>query len=185
MPALLDNLIAGGEVAPLSLAFVDNAAADRVQEYMRAEGLGRLMSFFQEELLPEAADFWELRTEPGSHGVLGSSASGYAAMSLGIHHPDIFGNVFCQAGGFGVTHIGAPDLTAIIRDREERLPLRIHLDCGTYDFLIEGNRAMRRFLEERGYPLDYQEYHAGHNYPAWREALPRGLGWLFPAERRS
>ena len=185
MVPLLDNLIAAGEVAPLAMSFVDNALIDRVNEYMRPEGLARLLDFFREELLPWAADFAELRTDPGIHGVLGSSASGYAAMYLGVHHPDIFGHIFCQAGGFGVGRIGAPDLMAIIRHRAERLPLRIHLDCGTYDFLIEGNRAMRRLLEEKGYPLHYREYHAGHNQPAWREQLAGGLAWLYPGAASS
>lgn len=54
-----------------------------------------------------------------------------------------------------------------------------YLGRGTYDFLYQGVRAMHRLLQERGYQTTYNEFHAGHNYPAWREDLAGGLRWLF------
>ena len=32
---------------------------------------------------------------------------------------------------------------------------------------------------ERGYLLAYHEYNAGHNYPAWRDDIWRGLEALY------
>ena len=90
--------------------------------------------------------------------------------------------MFSQAGGFAVGLSGDQELTERIRSGE-RKPIRVYLDCGTYDFLYQGNRAMRRLLEERGYPVTYREFHAGHNYPAWREDLAVGLRCLFPPAR--
>jgi enterochelin esterase family protein len=34
-------------------------------------------------------------------------------------------------------------------------------------------------LNQMGYPLTYREYHAGHNYPAWRDEIWRGLEALY------
>ncbi len=37
------------------------------------------------------------------------------------------------------------------------------------------NREMHDLLEERGYDVGYREYSSGHNYPAWRDDVWRGL----------
>jgi enterochelin esterase-like enzyme len=110
--------------------------------------------------------------------VLGASLGGLAALWLGVRVPELFGRVLSQAGGFmlgGATELG---LTTILRLRE-RVPLRIYLDCGRFDPLLEANRLMKGLLEARGYEVAYHEFNAGHNYPAWREDLSTGLSWLY------
>ena len=182
LPALLDNLIAVGQLPPLTAVFLDNAGPSRFVEYACSEGL---VNFVLHDLLPWLGPQTSLRSEPGSHGVLGASMGGLAALWLGIRLPQIFGQVFSQAGAFSIGATGELGLTELIRIGPRR-PIRIYLDTGTYDFLYQGIQAMRRLLHDRGYPVTYQEFHAGHNYPAWREDLAPGLRWLFPpAEGRS
>lgn len=57
------------------------------------------------------------------------------------------------------------------------------MDIGIFDIpsLLSANRRMHRLLETQGYPVSYREYNAGHNYPAWRDDVWRGLMNLFPA----
>jgi enterochelin esterase-like enzyme len=38
---------------------------------------------------------------------------------------------------------------------------------------------MRDLLLGRGYDVTYREFNAGHNYPAWRDDVWRGLEALF------
>jgi enterochelin esterase family protein len=97
-----------------------------------------------------------------------------------VRLPEIFGRVFSQAGSFALGFTQELGLTTLIR-LGERLPLRIYMDCGVYDPLLEANRMMHQLLASRGYDVTYREFNAGHNYPAWREELADGLVWLFPS----
>jgi enterochelin esterase family protein len=109
--------------------------------------------------------------------VLGASLGGLAALWLGARLPEIFGRVFSQAGGFALGFTKELGLTTILRVGEQ-LPLRIYMDCGRFDPLLEANRMMHGLLTSRGYEVSYREFNAGHNYPAWREDLAAGLQWL-------
>ena len=178
LATLVDNLIHQGAVSPFAILFFNNARRSRFAEYGCSEAL---TSFVTQELLPWVASEIPLEQRVGAHGVLGASLGGLAALWLGVRLPEIFGQVFSQAGGFilGPKELG---LTSLLR-LSERLPLRIYMDCGRFDPLIEANRMMRDLLEKRGYDIAYREFNAGHNYPAWREQLAAGLAWLFPPTR--
>ena len=56
------------------------------------------------------------------------------------------------------------------------------MDAGLYDFksLLAANRRMQDLLAKHNFTFEYREYPAGHNYPAWRDELWRGLEYLFP-----
>ena len=69
----------------------------------------------------------------------------------------------------------------------ERLPLRFHLDVGSYDFngqpelhsnILMANRHLRDVLQAKGYELDYVEFSGGHDFVGWRRALPAAIRWL-------
>lgn len=176
---LVDNLIHQAALSPLAIVFLDNVRQARFAEYGCSEAL---VGFVGQELLPWVASQVPLVQQTGAHGVLGASLGGLAALWLGVRLPEIFGQVFSQAGGFALGFTKELGLTTILR-LSERLPLRIYLDCGRFDPLLEANRMMKGILEARGYSLTYCEFNAGHNYPAWREDLAAGLQWLFqPAQ---
>ena len=59
-------------------------------------------------------------------------------------------------------------------------PLRIWMDVGRYEWLLQSNREMHALLRSRGYDVTYNEYNAGHAYVAWRDDLVQGLQALFP-----
>ena len=64
-----------------------------------------------------------------------------------------------------------------------RMQLFLLFSDDTYYFksLLPANRDMADLLSARGYPVTYREYPGGHNYPAWRDEVWRGLEKLFPA----
>jgi len=175
LTTLADNLIHRRTVPPLAIAFLDNARQARFAEYGCSEAL---VGFVGQELLPWVASQVPLVQQQGVHAVLGASLGGLAALWLGVRLPEIFGRVFSQAGGFALGFTKELGLTTILR-LSERLPLRIYMDCGRFDPLLETNRMMKELLEARGYDLTYREFNAGHNYPAWRKELTAGLEWLF------
>jgi len=178
LATLADNLIHRGSIPPLAIVFMNNARKSRFAEYGCSEAL---VSFVSQELVPWVASELPLVLQPGAHGVLGASLGGLAALWLGVRLPELFGQVFSQAGGF-VLNAKELGITTFLR-LCERLPLRVYMDCGQFDPLLEANRMMKNLLENRGYEVAYHEYNAGHNYPAWREQLTAGLEWLFPVQR--
>ncbi len=58
-------------------------------------------------------------------------------------------------------------------------PLRIWMDVGQYEWLLEPNRRTHTILQENGYDVAYREYNGGHNYPSWSNDVSYGLEWLF------
>jgi enterochelin esterase-like enzyme len=174
LTTLADNLLHERTLPPLAIAFLDNARESRFAEYGCSEAL---VGFVAQELLPWVTSQVALVPQTGGHCVLGASLGGLAALWLGVRLPEIFGRVFSQAGGFALGLTKELGVTTILRVGE-RVPLRIYLDCGRFDPLLEANRTMHELLKARGYEVAYREFNAGHNYPAWREDLTAGLQWL-------
>ena len=55
--------------------------------------------------------------------------------------------------------------------RAKPLP-RLHIDCGSDDFLIACNRKLHAFLERKGIAHTYREFPGNHNWQYWQERLP-------------
>ena len=62
--------------------------------------------------------------------------------------------------------------------------LKIWMDVGTLDELLEDNRRMVALLDKRQYNVSYREFSAGHNSTAWRNDVWRGLEEMFPVAPR-
>ena len=61
-----------------------------------------------------------------------------------------------------------------ILESNGKLPMpEIYMACGTEDFLLENNREMHAFLEERHVPHTYMEWPGYHNMQFWHEGLYR------------
>ena len=177
---IVDNLISQGRIRPLALAFIENAGQElRTVEYACSEAT---LVFLMNEVLPLAnkeLNLINIDTNPGVFGVLGASMGGLMALYTGARFPQVFGNVLSQSGAFSWGNI---DMVVFdLLQQGEVRPLRIWMDVGIYDLagLLDSNQRMQNMLSQRGYPLTYREYHAGHNYPAWRDDIWRGLEELY------
>ncbi len=178
LATIVDNLIADRRIRPIAVAFLQNARARRNVEYICSDAT---ISWLDKEILPLARKHLRLvniRENPGSYGVLGASAGGIMAMYTGLRMPEIFGRVLGQSGVFTLE---GRDLAAVdlVRYRHAH-NIKIWMDVGTLDDLLEDNRRMSRLLQEREYDVTYREFSGGHNYTAWRDDLWRGLEALFP-----
>jgi enterochelin esterase family protein len=177
---LVDNLIAKQRIRPLALAFVDNGGEDlRTVEYSCNDAS---LSFLISQVIPFAKQELNLvdtDTSPGAFGVIGASMGGLMALYTGVRLPHVFGNVLSQSGAFSW---GNYDMVVyeLLQQGDVR-PIKIWMDAGIYDLagLLEANRRMHALLTSRGYPVTYREYHAGHNFPSWRDDIWRGLEALY------
>ena len=136
--------------------------------------------FILQYLLPAAGSRLNLvdyEAHPGAYGVMGASLGGLMALYTGLRLPHIFGHVLAQSGSYAIE--GFDFVTSTLVDHGPKLPLKIWMDAGKFEYLLETNRTMNKKLVTRGYDVAYREYNAGHNYPAWRDDLPNGLELLF------
>jgi len=185
LATLVDNLILGGRMRPVAMALVANGGPARTLEYTCSEAT---LGFLRDKVLGLAREHLTLvdeRRHPGAHGVLGASYGGLMALYLGLRAPGVFGHVLSQSGAFSIPEHGdyvVFDLARAARSRR----LKVWMDCGGFEHqLLGGNRRMLPVLKEAGHRVRYREYSGGHNYPAWREDVWRGLEWLFPLRARA
>jgi enterochelin esterase family protein len=181
LPTLLDNLVLARRIRPVAMALVANGGTARTLEYACSDAT---LAFLQDKVLALAREKLPLvdeRHKPGAHGVLGASLGGLMALYLGLRAPRVFGHVLSQSGAFAIPDKGDFVVFDLARAARRRR-LRVWMDCGHFERLTEGNRRMLPVLKEAGHRVHYREYSGGHNYPAWRDDVWRGLEWLFPPE---
>lgn len=171
---ILDNLIAARRIRPHALALVDNGGPLRRAEYSCSDAT---LAFVFDRVLPLAQEHLAL-IAPGvePYAVLGASMGGLMALYTGLRLPQVFGKVLSQSGAFFV-----PSLHSVMEELVRYLPppkIRIWMDAGKFEPLLEGNRQMYALLQERGYPVTYREYSGGHNFTCWRNDLGKGLETL-------
>lgn len=177
---VIDNLIYQKIMQPVALVFVENGGQkSRTVEYACSEAT---LVFLMTEVLPLIAKevaLVDIDKNPGAFGVLGASMGGLMALYTAIRIPHVFGNVLCQSGAY--SWAGFDMVVFDLLEHGELLPIKIWMDVGTYDIpgLLVSNQRMSKVMMERGYPLIYHEYNAGHNYTAWVNDVWRGLEALF------
>lgn len=179
LAAIVDNLIAQGRIRPLALALLDNAGSARYVEYNTGETALEQVAQLVLPLARERINLIDVKQHPGAYGLLGGSMGGLMALYGGLRLPHIFSRVIAQAGAFVVGQSLGQPLTQALIERAPAAPLNIWMDVGTFDWLLESNRAMCEQLRAQGYAVTYREYSAGHNYSAWRDALPDALQTVF------
>jgi enterochelin esterase family protein len=67
--------------------------------------------------------------------------------------------------------------------RSPKLPIRFHIDAGTFEadqagtggMILETSRHMRDVLLAKGYEVHYQQFVGDHNYLSWRGTFAHGL----------
>lgn len=182
LPVILDNLIAMQRVEPLALVMIHHGGPARIHEYSCCE---TTLEYLQAFVLPKARQELNLVTTAGAFGVMGASMGGLMAVYTAFCLPELFGKVYSQSGSF--TYGGNEKVIFPLVEKTPRQPLRIYQEAGKFEYsgLVSANRRMHQVLTKLGYEHTYQEYSAGHNYPAWRDLVAGGLQWLFPCQNNT
>lgn len=176
---IIDNLIHEKRIQPIAMAFLQNGDDRRGVEYACSDAT--LMTL-DHVVLPFAAkklNLIDIKKNRGAYGVLGASFSGLMSVYTGLRMPEIFGKVIAQSSVFEAEgrDFVAVDLIRAKMSRE----IKIWMDIGHFDWLLEDNRRIQPLLQNNGYNVTYHEAPAGHNYTFWRDELPRALEAMFPA----
>jgi enterochelin esterase-like enzyme len=181
LAVIVDNLIANKLIRPIAMAFLQNGKRRRAVEYACSDAT---ISWVENIILPFAKkqlNLVDIEKNPGAYGVLGASFGGLMSIYTGLRVPEIFGNVLSQSGVF---EFDGRDFAAVdlIRHGHGR-NIKIWMDAGKLEWLLEDNRRMQPLLKEKGYQVIYREHSGGHNYTSWRDDIWRGLEALFPYSR--
>lgn len=174
---IVDNLIYKKRIQPIAMVFLQNGDERRGVEYACSDAT--LMTI-EHSILPFAAkklNLLDIKKNRGAYGVLGASFGGLMSIYTGLRMPDIFGKVISQSGVF---ESEGRDFVALdlIRAKQAR-EIKIWMDIGHYDWLLEGNRRLQPLLQENEYHVTYREFVGGHNYTVWRDEVWRGLENMF------
>src|SRR5512137_2825137 len=149
------------------MALVPNGGVRSGLEYSCSDST---LDFITNQVIPLAQGHLSLLPPGGgTYGILGASMGGLMALYTGLRLPQVFGKVLCQCVAFFI-----PEWHSVIADLVRYLPLpdiRIWMDVGKLEFLLEGNRQMHALLKKRKYFLTYREYSGGHNFTSWRNDL--------------
>ena len=178
LAVIVDNLIADRRIRPIAMAFLPSAGRWRNVEYACSDAT---LLWLDQVILPlagEKLNLLDIQKHPGAYGVLGASLGGTMALYTCLRMPDVFGRALSQSGAFSIESrdFAVVDLVKHAHAND----LRIWMDIGQLDILLEDNRGMVALLKEKGYDVTYREFVAGHNYTAWRDDVWRGLEAMFP-----
>jgi len=179
LAVIVDNLIADNRIRPIAMAFLPSAGRWRNVEYACSDGT---LLWLDQVILPlanEKLNLLDIEKHPGAYGVLGAFLGGTMALYTGLRMPDVFGNVLSQSGAFMIESRDFAPVDLVKHSQSK--DIRIWMDVGQLDFLLEDNREMHALLQKKGYNIAYREFVAGHNFTAWRDDVWRGLEAMFPA----
>jgi enterochelin esterase family protein len=192
VPAVLDNLVAAGELPPMVAVFVHPGATgpglpvyggsdNRSLEY---DSLGDAYArFLLDELLPEATAGLHVSADPARRAICGLSSGGICAFNVAWERPDAFGKVVSHCGSF-VALRGGDRVAAMVR-AAPRKPLRVFLQTGVNDLDILfgdwplANRQFASALAYRGYDHQLVVGEGGHSLAHGGAIFPDTLRWLW------
>jgi enterochelin esterase-like enzyme len=126
--------------------------------------------FFVEDVRAWARSRFGVALPPERTAVCGVSANGELALAIGLHHPDLYGAVFCASPGGGYQ---PPEVMP------SSLP-RAYLVAGTLEpFFLKNAISWAAALRNAGADVVMAERFGSHGDAFWAEELPLMVAWAF------
>lgn len=160
----------------------------------------RYWDFVSQEVLAKARSFFPLSHARADNFVAGLSMGGHGAFKLGLSMPETFSAAASLSGvadAAAFREARALDFQLIFgsngpeRGSEHDLfhlatslsasgkpRPRLYQCCGTEDFLLSQNRALRDHLQPLGFDYLYEEGPGLHDWVYWDKMIARTLSWL-------
>jgi enterochelin esterase-like enzyme len=110
----LDRLIEDGQMAPMIVVLPDGFTRLGGSQYLNSDATGQYEDHLLQEVIPTVDDAYRTRTEAGYRAIGGKSSGGFAALVLGMRHPDTFGAIACHSGDMNFDYCYKPDFPKFI-----------------------------------------------------------------------
>jgi enterochelin esterase-like enzyme len=148
---------------------------------------------FVRELVPLVDHRFRTAARREGRALLGVSSGGFAALNLGVRHPEQFSVLASHSGYFhavddprAVRAILDNDFAAWARnspaDHLGRIPRgqspHIYLNVGMTDPMRAENEAFARELQQLGIDYKLRVTHGRHSWSFWQRNLPSSLAWV-------
>jgi enterochelin esterase family protein len=174
---IVDNLIHEKRIQPIAMAFLQNGGDHRGVEYACSDATIMWLDNIVLPLARKRLNLLDTAGHRGAYGTLGASFGGLMSMFTGLRMPEIFGKVISQSGVF---ESEGRDFAAVdlVRARQAR-EIKIWMDIGHFDWLLEDNRRLQPILQDNGYNVTYREFSGGHNYTCWQNEVGMALESMF------
>ena len=188
---ILDNLIARGEarpmivVMPLGYGTMDVIRAgwggirntDGSRPNLWTENVEKFRDTLLQEVLPQVEQHYLVRSERAHRAIAGLSMGGTESLFVGLNALDRFSHVAAfSSGGLNEDFDRAyPNLASGEGDALRLL----WIACGVDDRLIDVNRRLHTWLEEKDVRHTYVETPGGHTFRVWRRYLASLAPLLF------
>jgi len=168
LPIILDNLIADGSIQPMMAVFIDPRDIDTGENRRGPELLTNpnFQNFLTRELIPWVDSHYPTRPLQEARGLAGMSLGGLHATYTATRQSDWFAFI----GVLSPYYTAKPAVLAEF-EKSRRLPVKLFVSQGTYDFDVANTRHMRDVLRTRVYPFKYVETNDGHSWGNWRGVL--------------
>ena len=202
LTAMLDALWQRGEVPEMVVVAVDGD-----NSFFVDGPAGRWEQMATRDLVAHVESTYRVTPGRAGRAALGVSMGGYAALRIGLAHPELFRVVAAHSAmlldkiptaeeGAGRWHMaafqkafGAPidaalwtanDPLALALKADPKTAPAIYFDCGTEDRygLFAGNRELHKRLEARGVAHEFGLYPGDHGYDYVRTVLDKSLRFL-------
>jgi S-formylglutathione hydrolase FrmB len=158
-------------------------------------------TYLTKEVIEKIDRTYRTIPNPKGRVITGLSMGGYGALYLATRHPDLYCAAGSMSGALNLDMNAwklPPDAAKNIKGEFEKVlgpfsqspdgwasysvvgmadkmkanGLKLVIDCGVDDFLIEPNRELHRRLVFNQTPHDYSERPGGHSWEFWQNALP-------------
>lgn len=199
----LTELIGSGEVPPMIVVGIDNAGAMRSWEYNASyttfgerQPYGeKYVSMLVDELMPEIAERYRVRSGPANTALGGSSFGGNITMLAAMERPGVFGSLLIESPAVPI--VGPKFQEAILEfgaanrwtPTTESFTGRVFLAMGTKETDNEAYNERLVSLMGEIEPAFAREVHrvvieegAAHNEGAWARRFPDAARFLFGSE---
>ena len=182
---ILDNLLAQGRIKPMivvmplgygDLAFIHS----KIDVWHDAPSIDHNTALYTRalltEVMPRVEAEYNISKDRHDHAIAGLSMGGLEAVTIGLAHSDYFGSVIGLSAA--VQQLDFAKQFANLDPKTANLDL-LWIACGTGDGLIQPNRRLVAFLQERNMPVTPIETPGMHTWLVWRDNLIHFAPLLF------
>jgi S-formylglutathione hydrolase FrmB len=141
VPELVDELFAGGTVAPAVVVFVDCWTSLGGSQFLNSPGTGRYLDYLCDEVVALVDQRYQTLAGRDHRGITGKSSGGYGAMAVPMLRPDVFGALASHAGDALFEHCYLPEFAKAARALRDEYG-------GSYERFFADFRARPAFTKE-------------------------------------
>lgn len=183
---ILDNLIAQGKAKPMIVVMPLGYGAPEILKggfgafrntELRDRNFARFTEALLKEVLPQVESSYAVNRSRSARAIAGLSMGGSESLLTALNHLDQFAWIGAFSSG-GIPEEFDKDFPGLDAKANQQIKL-LWIACGTEDRLIDVNRRLRKWLDEKGVRKTDIETPGAHTWMVWRRNLAEFGGLLF------